>query len=89
VLHVADITEHLHRESQARHTERTIAGKTITALVAHRMNTPLQTIQATLETLAETDEVEQADILALAREQIDRIGVILRELDSRYRSPPE
>jgi len=89
VLHVADITEHLHRESQARHTERAVAGKTITALVAHRMNTPLQTIQATLEILAETDEGEQADILARAREQIERIGVILRELDSRYRSSPE
>jgi PAS domain-containing protein len=89
VLYVADITERLQQESQARHTERTVAGKTITALVAHRVNTPLQTIQATLEMLAETDEVEQANILAQAREQIERIGVILRELDSRYRSPPE
>ncbi len=89
VLYVADITERLQQESQARHTERTVAGKTITALVAHRVNTPLQTIQATLEMLAETDEVEQADILARAREQIERIGVILRELDSRYHSPPE
>jgi len=89
VLYVADITERLQQESQVRHTERTVAGKTITALVAHRMNTPLQTIQATLEMLAETDEVEQADILARAREQIERIGVILQELDSRYHSPPE
>lgn len=83
VLHIVDVTERLLKESQARRNERAIASKAITALLSHRVNTPLQTILSTLEMIAENDNIEHVDMLVRAQEQIERISSILRDMEHR------
>jgi signal transduction histidine kinase len=61
-----------------------VAGR-LAASVAHEINTPLQTIQTSLELLQALPPGEQESLLADAIDEIQRVGRIVRQLLDLYR----
>jgi signal transduction histidine kinase len=70
--------------------ERSATGRRLTEIVAHEVNTPLQTILTSLEMMMPTTaEEEPSDFLVLAQSEIERIARILRQLKDLYRHTPD
>jgi PAS domain S-box-containing protein len=85
IIHTADITNQLKLETQVIEQERIAASGRVAATVAHEVNTPLQSIESCLH-LAETGTPEErSEFLAVAREELLRVGEILRKLLNLYR----
>jgi PAS domain S-box-containing protein len=90
VLHIADVTERIQLEALQIERERSAASRRMTEIVAHEVNTPLQTIMTSLEMMMPaTGEEEPSDFLVLAQSEIERIGRILRQLKDLYRHTPD
>jgi PAS domain S-box-containing protein len=90
VLHIADITERVQLEALMLERERSATGRRLTEIVAHEVNTPLQTILTSLEMLMPTAaEEEPSDFLVMAQSEIERIARILRQLKELYRHTPD
>jgi PAS domain S-box-containing protein len=90
VLHIVDMTERLQLEALMLERERSATGRRLTEIVAHEVNTPLQTILTSLEMMMPaTTEEEPSDFLVLAQSEIERIGHILRQLKELYRHTPD
>jgi PAS domain S-box-containing protein len=90
VLHIADVTERVQLEALVLERERSATGRRLTEIVAHEVNTPLQTILTSLEMMMPTTaEEEPSDFLVLAQSEIERIARILRQLKDLYRHTPD
>jgi PAS domain S-box-containing protein len=80
IVHVVDITEQLHLETLAIQNENFAARGRLAAIVAHEINTPLQSIQNCLYLAQQAEEVQRKSYLQLAREELRRISTIVRQL---------
>ncbi len=88
VLHVVDVTEQLQLEALMIENERFAASKRLTQIVAHEVNSPLQTIMFSLDMLLrKTSNKEQRIFLNVAQEEVERIGKILHQLKDIYHAP--
>ncbi len=88
VLHVVDVTEQLQLEALMIENERFAASKRLTQIVAHEVNSPLQTIMFSLDMLLrKTSNSEQQAFLNVAQEEVERIGKILHQLKDIYHTP--
>lgn len=88
VLHVVDVTEQLQLEALMIENERFAANKRLTQIVAHEVNSPLQTIMFSLDMLLrKTSSREQQVFLHIAQEEVERIGKILHQLKDIYHAP--
>lgn len=89
VLHVVDVTENLRVEALMIENERLSASRKLTEIVAHEVNTPLQTILTLLEEIAAAHDAEHQTSLTLAQDEIIRVGTILHQLKDTYRLPAQ
>lgn len=86
VVQVREVTEQVRLEAQMVAAERMAANERLAATVAHEVNTPLQAIESSLHLAGKlADEEQRARYLRLAREEIRRIGYILRQLLDLHR----
>jgi PAS domain S-box-containing protein len=85
IVRLVDSTERLQLETIAMRSERYIASGTLAAMVAHEVNTPLQAVKNFLFLLADAAPDERPHFLALAREELQRIGTIVSQLLDLYR----
>jgi PAS domain S-box-containing protein len=80
VLHLVDVTQRLQLEALAIQNERLVTTGRLAAIVAHEVNSPLQSIQNFLF-LASSDDPEERDgYLRMISDEIDRIGSLIRRL---------
>jgi PAS domain S-box-containing protein len=84
VLHVVDVTEPLKLEALMIENERLNTARKLTEIVAHEVNTPLQTIISSLDMMQHASKAKRASYLALAEQEIERIGTILHHLKDTY-----
>jgi signal transduction histidine kinase/sensor domain CHASE-containing protein len=89
VLHVVDVTEKLNMEVLMVENERLVANRRLSQIVAHEVNSPLQTILFSLEALQAHTPPEQHAFLDVAQSEIERIGKILHQLKDLYHHTPE
>jgi two-component system NtrC family sensor kinase len=87
VLHVVDVTEKLSMEILMVENERLVANRRLSQIVAHEVNSPLQTILFSLESLQAHTPPEQHAFLEVAQSEIERIGKILHQLKDLYHAP--
>jgi sensor domain CHASE-containing protein/signal transduction histidine kinase len=87
VLHVVDVTEKLTMEILMVENERLVANRRLSQIVAHEVNSPLQTILFSLESLQAHAPPEQHAFLDVAQSEIERIGKILHQLKDLYHAP--
>lgn len=88
VVQVRDVTEQLRLQAQTVAAERMAANERLAAAVAHEVNTPLQAIENSLHLASRLmDDEQRARYLRLAREEIQRVGFMLRQLLEQYRPP--
>lgn len=85
LVRFTDCTERLQLETIAIQSERFIASGTLVAMVAHEVNTPLQAINNFLFLLEQADSEERVRFVALARDELSRVGGILQQLLDLYR----
>jgi two-component system NtrC family sensor kinase len=67
--------------------ERLVANRRLSQIVAHEVNSPLQTILFSLESLQPHMPPEQHAFLDVAQSEIERIGKILHQLKDLYHAP--
>lgn len=86
IVHVRDVSEQLRFEARMVEYERFTAHGRLAATVAHEVSTPLQSIESCLH-LAERvgDEAGRGRYLRLARDEIRRIGQIMRQMLELYK----
>lgn len=89
LLHTADVTERIQLEQLQLENERLATIRQLTQIIAHEVNTPLQTILNALEGLLLADEHYRTRFLTLAQNEIERIGAILHRLKDPLQSPSE
>lgn len=90
VLHVVDVTEQLQIDALMLENERFAANRQLTQIIAHEVNSPLQAIMFSLDMLRrKTSDTEQRTFLAVAQEEIERVGTILHQLKDVYRDTPD
>lgn len=85
IIHVIDVTEKLQLEAQVIAQERFAANGWLAATVAHEVNSPLQAIENCLHLAMRSSAQRRTTYLNLAREEIQRVGSILRQLLDLYR----
>ncbi len=85
IVHVIDVTEKLQLEAQVIAQERFAANGWLAATVAHEVNSPLQAIENCLHLAGRARAQRRDTYLNLAREEIQRVGSILRQLLDLYR----
>jgi two-component system cell cycle sensor histidine kinase/response regulator CckA len=79
-LRVVDVTERTHFETLEIQHQRLAATSQLIATIAHELNTPLLSIQSCLFLAEQAADASRSAYLTLAREEIDRISLILRQL---------
>jgi PAS domain S-box-containing protein len=89
IIHVVDVTESARRQEQMIDNERFAAAGRLAASVAHEINTPLQTVQTSLELMRSLPPGEHEALLADALDEIQRVGRIVRQLLDLYRPAAE
>lgn len=86
LVHLRDMTEPLWFAAQMRQHERLLATGRLAAVVAHEVNSPLQSIETCLHMAGRMSaDSDRERYLRLAREEIKRISVTLRQLLDLYR----
>lgn len=85
MIHIVDVTERLQLEAMALQNERLAASGRLAALVAHEVNTPLQSVQNFLYLTATANAQERNVYLEGARNELERIDTIIRRLVDFHR----
>jgi PAS domain S-box-containing protein len=80
IVHIADVSERLQLEAQVLEQERFAASARLAATVAHEVNSPLQAVESCLHIAERANEKRRAEYLQIAREEVIRVGQILRQL---------
>lgn len=86
IVHVVDVTEHAKLQARVIENERFAASGRMVARVAHEINTPLQSLQTSLEMAQIASDEDRNTFLAYALEEIQRVGRIVLQLLDLYRS---
>jgi PAS domain S-box-containing protein len=73
-------------QSRLEEQERLAIGRKLTEIIAHEVNTPLQTILFSLELMSDASEEERDLFVQRTRQQIARIGAILHQLKDMYQA---
>jgi signal transduction histidine kinase len=89
LLHLVDVTEDLKVDALMIENERLTATRKLTEIVVHEVNSPLQTIVSLLGMLPEANPEEYKSYLALSRDEIKRISLIMNQLRNVYHDPPD
>jgi PAS domain S-box-containing protein len=89
IIHIVDVTESARRQEQIMDNERFAAAGRLAASVAHEINTPLQTVQTSLELMRSLPPGEHEALLNDALDEIQRVGRIVRQLLDLYRPTAE
>jgi PAS domain S-box-containing protein len=84
ILRITDVTEKLRLEALMIENERLSVGRELTQIVAHEVNTPLQSIMVLLDLIASAGDDERHALLMRAQHQAGRIGTILHRLSESY-----
>ncbi len=85
ILRVVDVTDRMQIETLEIQQERLAATSQLIATIAHELNTPLLSIQSCLFLAEQAVDASRTTYLTLAREEIDRISTILRQLLDLHR----
>ncbi|NJN65927.1 MAG: response regulator [Chloroflexaceae bacterium] len=85
ILHVVDVTEHLLLQAQVIENERFAANGRLAASVAHEINTPLQSLELSLQIAQTSLDTDRNLFLRDAREELQRVGRIVRQFLDLYR----
>ncbi len=86
IILVNDISTRKLLQTRLIENERFVASGKLAASVAHEINTPLQAIQSSLNLLEKVSTPEEhRRFLNTAREEIRRVGIIVRQLLDLYR----
>ncbi len=84
VLHMVDVTEMLKMDALKLENERLNATRKLIEIVAHEVNTPLQTITSLLGMLHKTNAQERETYIQLSLDEIKRISMIMYQLRHIY-----
>jgi PAS domain S-box-containing protein len=84
VIMVRDISEHKRLQTQILENERFVVGGRLAASVAHEINTPLLSLDFSLEMAQIVPDKERPNFLQDAREEIQRIARIVNQLLNLY-----
>jgi PAS domain S-box-containing protein len=82
---IHDISARKMAEQALIEKERFAANARLSAIVAHEVNSPLQSIQSILGILNQVSHHERDEFVALAQDEIQRISAILQQLLNIYR----
>lgn len=85
VLRLVDVTERLQLEAIMRQNERLATSSRLAAIVAHEINTPLQSIQNYLYLLHSQGSEQSSEFLSLVSDEICRVSGLLRRLLDLHR----
>lgn len=89
MVHIVDVTESTKLEALLLENARLTQGRKLTEIVAHEVNTPLQTILLALEMILDTTREELEDFVVLVQHEIKHIGAILHQLVQTYDAVPQ
>lgn len=81
VLSFVDSTTRLVHEGHIRIQERHTTRRAILGHIAHTINSPLQVVLNVLTLAEQAEEPERQQLLALAQQEIERIGRTLHQMD--------
>jgi PAS domain S-box-containing protein len=84
LLHIVDVTESLRLEALMLENEQLNTARKLTEIVAHEINTPLQSIISSLDIIQQANKEKRTSYLALLEQEIERIGTILHHLKDTY-----
>jgi two-component system, sporulation sensor kinase A len=85
VVTVADVTERTQLEAQIIAQERLAAKGRLAAVIAHEVNTPLQSIETCLYMAHTATKSNQHTYLEIARQEVQRVGTLMGQLLGLYR----
>jgi PAS domain S-box-containing protein len=89
LLHMADVTEERKIEALSVENARLLANRELSMTVVHEITTPLQNLGTLLEMLPDESEEQQVRSLGVAQDEIDRITMVLRQLQEVYNLSPD
>lgn len=85
ILRLVDISDRLQLEARVLENERFVASGKLAAMVAHEINTPLQSVQTLLYLVQKAKTEDAHEFMALVHQEIEHIAEIVRQILDLYR----